>query len=328
VYAILNDKYSRSRSSSGEEEGWESCEYVGITKNLAEHLSSHLATQEKSSVSYVRALSFAFPRKAPMEEVATRWKSAARVAGANPADRWEVLSTEDMEILHQQSSDVKTLDDKSMSNNDYLYDSDSDSDDEEFELNDILTSPFSEQTASPNDIPGNIMIAVDNEGPLSFDEETVSRVLDEIRPYLISDGGNVSVQKVDVETRDVYLVLEGACSGCPSSTVTMQMGIERVLRENFDDLGEVINVENSGPLTSMNTAVEPPKEELTLEAVQTEINRIGPAISAMGGTVEIKSIDPIGVVEIQFRGPNKLQQGLELALRDVKYVKHVKFVSS
>ena len=263
-----------------------------------------------------------------MEEVATRWKNAAKVAGANPADRWEVLSTEDMEILHQQSSDVKTLDDKSMSNNDYLYDSDSDSDDEEFELNDILTSPFSEQTASPNDIPGNIMIAVDNEGPLSFDEETVSRVLDEIRPYLISDGGNVSVQKVDVETRDVYLVLEGACSGCPSSTVTMQMGIERVLRENFDDLGEVINVENSGPLTSMNTAVEPPKEELTLEAVQTEINRIGPAISAMGGTVEIKNIDPIGVVEIQFRGPNKLQQGLELALRDVKYVKHVKFVSS
>ncbi|OEU15395.1 nitrogen-fixing NifU-like protein, partial [Fragilariopsis cylindrus CCMP1102] len=73
--------------------------------------------------------------------------------------------------------------------------------------------------------------------------ENVDSVLDEIRPYLISDGGNVSVERVDEETKNVYLVLEGACGSCPSSTVTMQMGIERVLKENFVDLGEVLQVE-------------------------------------------------------------------------------------
>jgi len=39
------------------------------------------------------------------------------------------------------------------------------------------------------------------------------------------------------------------------------------------------------------------------------------------------SVDPIGVVEIEYRGPNRVQKGLELALLDVEYVKHVKFVS-
>ncbi|EED92106.1 predicted protein, partial [Thalassiosira pseudonana CCMP1335] len=65
-----------------------------------------------------------------------------------------------------------------------------------------------------------------------------------VRPYLISDGGNVSVQNVDAGTGNVYLLLEGACGSCASSTVTMKMGIERVLKEKFEDkLGEVIQVD-------------------------------------------------------------------------------------
>merc|ERR1740124_562544 len=44
-----------------------------------------------------------------------------------------------------------------------------------------------------------------------FSLETVDTILDEVRPYLISDGGNVSVQSVDMDTKNVYLVLEGAC---------------------------------------------------------------------------------------------------------------------
>lgn len=65
---------------------------------------------------------------------------------------------------------------------------------------------------------------------------------------------------------------------------------------------------------------------LTEEAIMTELKRIGPAITAMGGNVEIVSVDPIGVVELKFRGSTKIQQGLELAIRDVPLVKHVKFV--
>jgi hypothetical protein len=55
---------------------------------------------------------------------------------------------------------------------------------------------------------------------LEFTVDNVHKVLDEIRPYLISDGGNVAVVSVDPEDRSVKLLLEGACGSCPSSTVS------------------------------------------------------------------------------------------------------------
>lgn len=61
----------------------------------------------------------------------------------------------------------------------------------------------------------------------------VDTVLEDVRPYLISDGGNVEV--VSVTDGVVSLRLQGACESCPSSTTTMKMGIERVLKEKFGD---------------------------------------------------------------------------------------------
>ena len=184
----------------------------------------------------------------------------------------------------------------------------------------VVVSPFDDKAENEADrIP-----VLDENGQLEFNSDNVCKVLDEIRPYLINDGGNVSVQRVDVDTRSVYLKLEGACGSCASSTVTMSMGIERVLKENFDNLGKVVQVEdeiNNGEDSGANP------NELTMEAVMSELKRVGPAITAMGGNVEVVSVDPIGVVELRFRGSTKVQQGLELALRDVPLVKHVKFVN-
>ena len=169
------------------------------------------------------------------------------------------------------------------------------------------------QSSSPPD---------DGELLLELDISNVDKVLDEVRPYLISDGGNVCVQSVDSETGNVYLLLEGACGSCASSTVTMKMGIERVLKEKFGDrLGDVIQVEPGGGEEGGKAS------ELTIDAVQAEVNRMSAAITAMGGVVRVISVDPIGVVEIEFRGPNRVKKGLELALLDVEFVKHVKFVS-
>lgn len=160
--------------------------------------------------------------------------------------------------------------------------------------------------------------------PLELTVENVDKVLDEVRPYLISDGGNVSVQNVESTTGNVYLLLEGACGSCASSTVTMKMGIERVLKEKFDDkLGEVIQVDPDEGNGENGTPTE-----LTLEAVQEEVNRISTAIIAMGGVVRVLDVDSaLGVVEVEFRGPNRVKKGLELAILDVEFVKHVKFVS-
>ena len=56
-------------------------------------------------------------------------------------------------------------------------------------------------------------------GELELTMENVNRVLDEVRPYLVADGGNVAVVSVDSETRDIALALQGACGSCASSTV-------------------------------------------------------------------------------------------------------------
>lgn len=70
--------------------------------------------------------------------------------------------------------------------------------------------------------------------------ENVETVLDELRPYLMSDGGNVEL--VELEGPIVKLRLQGACGSCPSSAMTLRMGIERRLREMIPEIAEVEQV--------------------------------------------------------------------------------------
>ena len=68
----------------------------------------------------------------------------------------------------------------------------------------------------------------------------MEKVLDELRPYLIADGGNVELVELDGPV--VKLRLNGACGSCPSSTYTLKMGIERKLRMSIPDIIEVEQV--------------------------------------------------------------------------------------
>lgn len=70
--------------------------------------------------------------------------------------------------------------------------------------------------------------------------ENVETVLDEMRPYLMSDGGNVEVVELDGPV--VKLRLQGACGSCPSSTMTLKLGLERRLREKIPEISEVQQV--------------------------------------------------------------------------------------
>jgi Fe-S cluster biogenesis protein NfuA len=65
--------------------------------------------------------------------------------------------------------------------------------------------------------------------------EAVDEVLDEIRPALKADGGNVEVLEVS-EDGVVKLEMVGACAGCPMATMTLKAGIERILFERIPDL--------------------------------------------------------------------------------------------
>lgn len=70
--------------------------------------------------------------------------------------------------------------------------------------------------------------------------EKVETVLNEIRPALLADGGNVEL--VDVSEGVVRLRLTGACNGCPMAVMTLRHGIERVLKEQVPEVKEVVGV--------------------------------------------------------------------------------------
>jgi Fe-S cluster biogenesis protein NfuA len=70
--------------------------------------------------------------------------------------------------------------------------------------------------------------------------ENVETVLDELRPFLQADGGNVELVEIDGPV--VNLRLQGACGSCPSSSMTLKMGIERKLREEIPEITEVVAV--------------------------------------------------------------------------------------
>jgi Fe-S cluster biogenesis protein NfuA len=71
-------------------------------------------------------------------------------------------------------------------------------------------------------------------------KEQVEGVLDKLRPMLMMDGGNIEL--VDVKDDEVFVHLVGACGMCPSSTMTLKMGVERALKEAIPTVKRVVQV--------------------------------------------------------------------------------------
>lgn len=73
-------------------------------------------------------------------------------------------------------------------------------------------------------------------------KEQVAEQLEEIRPALQADGGDIELVDVDEETGVVHVRLVGACAGCPMSQMTLQMGVERLLKNKVPGVTSVENV--------------------------------------------------------------------------------------
>ena len=74
-------------------------------------------------------------------------------------------------------------------------------------------------------------------------EETkinVEKALEEIRPFLISDGGNIKL--LSIEDGTVKVQLEGACSGCSVNQMTLKNGVEATIKKYAPEIKEVINI--------------------------------------------------------------------------------------
>ena len=70
--------------------------------------------------------------------------------------------------------------------------------------------------------------------------EQVEEILERLRPMLMADGGNIEL--IDVKDGEVFVHLLGACGMCPSSTMTLKLGVERALKEAIPEVKRVVQV--------------------------------------------------------------------------------------
>jgi Fe-S cluster biogenesis protein NfuA len=69
-------------------------------------------------------------------------------------------------------------------------------------------------------------------------KEIINILEQHVKPAVASDGGNIMFDSYDAKSKTVQVILQGACSGCPSSTFTLKNGIEAILK---DMMGDKIN---------------------------------------------------------------------------------------
>jgi len=147
------------------------------------------------------------------------------------------------------------------------FDSDTEVD-SSFVDDDFDNEPVTTADASYTPLPSG-----DEELELTWDN--VELVLEEMRPYLIQDGGNVVISEIDGPV--VRLELVGECGTCPSSTQTMKMGLERKLLERIPEIQEVVQAMPDSP-------------DLNDEQINIVLDSVRPFLQVAGGTIDVASI--------------------------------------
>lgn len=72
----------------------------------------------------------------------------------------------------------------------------------------------------------------------------VERALEEIRPFLRNDGGDISLISIEDEDRLVKVRLEGACVSCSVNTMTLKSGVEMTIKRYVPQIEKVLNIEH------------------------------------------------------------------------------------
>lgn len=81
--------------------------------------------------------------------------------------------------------------------------------------------------------------------PIDDVSKEIIKIIDEnIKPAVASDGGNILFESYETDTKKVNVILQGACSGCPSSTITLKSGIETMLKDMLPGMISEVNAIN------------------------------------------------------------------------------------
>uniref|UniRef100_A0A0D6QVR1 NIF system FeS cluster assembly NifU C-terminal domain-containing protein n=1 Tax=Araucaria cunninghamii TaxID=56994 RepID=A0A0D6QVR1_ARACU len=322
-------------------------QYVGYSRNVVLSLISHLERVGPSRCCSVRVKLFtdsSILSRGKLEEEKTRWLEVYGVPPGNSVNKelWEsgkgidsVRAMSEKERKEYEEKKLKLR--KAMGEN--LYD-DVEGEDEDSRLRrlNLLSAtegddwsgvidgqtketlqqgdPQNSNVVSPFSGNGNENSKSGLYSAATYDltAQNVDLVLNDVRPYLIADGGNVEVSSV--EDGVVSLRLQGACGTCASSTTTMKMGIERVLKEKFGDaLREIRQVDQQDM-------------SATVASVNSHLDMLRPAIHNYGGSVEVLSIEA-GDCHVKYNGPGPIGMGIKAAIKD-KFpdIKNVVLVNS
>ena len=147
---------------------------------------------------------------------------------------------------------------------------------------------------------------------LPLTEENVEAVLDELRPYLQKDGGDVEL--IEIEGPILRLEMQGSCASCSSSAITVKYGIERTMLDRFPEIYEV-------------EAVMPGFKVPTEEGIEEVIATIAPFLSVSGGSIELIELDdgegvnPRPTIVLGIGGPPAKNASLKAeVMRRVKFI--------
>jgi hypothetical protein len=187
--------------------------YVGTSMTVPVDITRHSKKLGSGTVHSIRIQTFPTPTPEAIEAYQMELIRQLSPSGnLDNRDMWEdVTKIEKLEVKIKttESSEAK---EKSLTSKEQL--ADAVGGDNNAAPDETIESPFAEGDTESFVISPNVAEVIE------FTIENVDQILDEVRPYLIADGGNVEVVSVDEFTRSVSLKLQGACGSCPSSTVS------------------------------------------------------------------------------------------------------------
>ena len=96
---------------------------------------------------------------------------------------------------------------------------------------------------SIKNIPSKLDLSIEKLDDIS--KQIIEIIEKHVKPAVASDGGNIVFESYEKDTKNVNVILQGACSGCPSSTVTLKNGIENMLKQMLPGMIHEVNAINS-----------------------------------------------------------------------------------
>ena len=248
------------------------CQYVDYARNVEQAVRAVRGRVGAQRAAWTRVMAFrnaAMATKDVLASEARRWREALGTTPALNAE-WDA---EDEDDTKSARASVETTEPSK----------------------DPVVSPFAANVGADGEskvTEGDGVGSEDADAPkLELTMENVDKALDEVRPYLIADGGNVEL--MSIENGIVVVRLNGACGSCASSSATMKGGIEKLLKQKFGDaVEEVCNV--SGEL-----------EEMSVETIEEYLGKLRNSIKSYGGECKVLTLER-GVLLLEFKGPQAL----------------------